>query len=147
MKTLYQTEATATGGRVGSVRTKDGALAVALVTPKELGGAGGAGTNPEQLFAAGYAACFLSALKFVASKAKVRIGENATITATVGIGPQDEGEGFGLSVALHANLPDLDPATADDLVRQAHASCPYSNLARNGVDVALSHSVDAAEAA
>ena len=147
MKTLYQAEATATGGRVGSARTSDGALAVSLVTPKELGGAGGAGTNPEQLFAAGYAACFLSALKLVASRAKVRLGEEATITATVGIGPQDEGEGFELSVALHANMPGIDPDTARDLVEQAHAVCPYSNLARKGANVVLSHSTDTPQAA
>ncbi|WP_210529585.1 organic hydroperoxide resistance protein [Rubellimicrobium arenae] len=147
MTTLYQTEATATGGRTGSARSADGALAVTLVTPKELGGAGGDGTNPEQLFAAGYAACFLGALKVVASKAKVRLGEEATVTVTVGIGPRDDGQGFGLTVALRANLPGLDPEVARDLVHQADVVCPYSHLARNGVSVALSHSAETVQVA
>jgi lipoyl-dependent peroxiredoxin len=143
MPVLYQTSATATGGRTGAACSQDGALDVALATPRELGGAGGAGTNPEQLFAAGYAACFLSALKLTASQAKVRLPEGAAITATVGIGPQEGGEGFGLTLALHASLPGVDADTARDLVERAHRVCPYSNLARGGAAVALSHSTEA----
>ncbi|NQD95515.1 Ohr family peroxiredoxin, partial [Pseudomonas sp. CrR25] len=98
MKVLYSTQATATGGRTGKASTADGSLAVNLTTPKELGGPGGDGNNPEQLFAAGYSACFLGAIKFVAGKQKVKISDDSTVTATVGIGARDDGEGFGLDV-------------------------------------------------
>lgn len=138
MASLYTAEATATGGRTGSARSSDGHLDVALDTVKELGGAGGAGTNPEQLFAAGYSACFLGALKFVAGKAKVAIPADTTVTARVGIGPRADGGGFALDIALNVVIPGLDKATADDLVAQAHVVCPYSHLTRNGADVALS---------
>ncbi|UIJ44780.1 organic hydroperoxide resistance protein [Sphingomonas cannabina] len=138
MNILYRTQATATGGRTGQARTADGALSVALVTPKELGGSGGEGTNPEQLFASGYAACFLGALKFVASQRKVTIAEDSTVTAAVGIGKRDDGQGFGLDVALTIALPGVDPEVARELVDQAHVVCPYSHLARNGLDVRLS---------
>ncbi|MGK6319017.1 organic hydroperoxide resistance protein [Sphingomonas sp. DT-204] len=138
MNILYRTEATATGGRTGQARTADGALSVALVTPKELGGPGGEGTNPEQLFASGYAACFLGALKFVASQHKVKIAEDSSVTAAVGIGKRDDGQGFGLDVALSIALPGVDPEVARELVDQAHVVCPYSHLARNGLDVRLS---------
>jgi len=137
MHILYRTESTATGGRTGQAATSDGALSVTLVTPKELGGAGGEGTNPEQLFASGYAACFLGALKFVASQRKVKIVEDSKVTAAVGIGKRDDGEGFGLEVALTIALPGVDPETARELVDQAHIVCPYSHLARNGLDVRL----------
>jgi osmotically inducible protein OsmC len=138
MNVLYRTEATATGGRTGKASTADGAFSVTLVTPKELGGPGGDGNNPEQLFASGYAACFLGALKFVAGQRKVKLTEDASVTAAVGIGKRDDGQGFGLDVALTASLPDVDPATARELVDQAHIVCPYSHMARNGVDVRLS---------
>ncbi|AGH49305.1 MULTISPECIES: organic hydroperoxide resistance protein [Sphingomonadales] len=138
MKTLYSTEATATGGRTGSASTADGALSVTLVTPRELGGPGGAGNNPEQLFAAGYSACFLGAIKFVAAQKKVKIAEDSSVTATVGIGPRDDGQGFGLDVALKVSLPGVDRETAQGIVDQAHIVCPYSHATRNGLDVRIS---------
>ncbi|HMO75011.1 MAG TPA: organic hydroperoxide resistance protein [Sphingopyxis sp.] len=137
MKILYRTEATATGGRTGQASTTDGAFRVALVTPKELGGPGGDGNNPEQLFAAGYAACFLGALKFVAGQRKVKIDEASTVTAAVGIGPRDDGQGFGLDVALTIALPGIEAGVARDLVDQAHVVCPYSHATRGSLDVRL----------
>ena len=137
MSVLYRTKASATGGRTGHGKTEDGALSVDLVTPKELGGPGGAGNNPEQLFAVGYSACFLGALKFVAGKEKVRISDDAAVTADVGIGPRDDGTGFGLDVALTVSLPGLERATAESLVEKAHVVCPYSHATRNGLDVRL----------
>ena len=137
MKILYSTSSTATGGREGSAKSEDGLLDVKLVTPKELGGAGGDGTNPEQLFAAGYAACFLSALKLVASQDKVALTD-PTITAKVGIGPNDNGVGFALKVDLIADLKDLDAATAQALLEKAHQVCPYSNATRNNIEVSVS---------
>lgn len=138
MKILYRTESKATGGRTGQASTTDGTFSVSLSTPKELGGPGGSGTNPEQLFASGYAACFLSALKFVAGKAKVKLTEDSSVTAAVGIGQRDDGQGFGLDVALTISLPGVEPETAQKLVEQAHVVCPYSHLTKNGVDVRLS---------
>jgi osmotically inducible protein OsmC len=138
MKILYRTESTATGGRTGRAETVDGLLSVSLVTPKELGGPGGDGTNPEQLFASGYAACFLGALKFVAAQRKVTIAEDSTVTATVGIGKREDGQGFGLDIALAVDLPGIAPDLARELVEQADVVCPYSHLARNGVPVRLS---------
>ncbi|MDE1566841.1 organic hydroperoxide resistance protein [Aquabacter sediminis] len=132
----YTTQATATGGRDGRSTTADGTLDVKLATPKELGGAGGEGNNPEQLFAAGYSACFLGALKFVASQEKVRVSPDATVTATVGIGPRSEG-GFGITASLKISLPGLDKAEAERLVEKAHQVCPYSNATRGNVDVGL----------
>lgn len=137
MKTLYSTEATATGGRIGTARTTDGALEVALVTPKELGGPGGEGNNPEQLFAAGYAACFLSAIKYVAAQQKVKVADDSTVTATVGIGPRDDGQGFGLDVALAVSLPGLDRETAQTIVDLGHIACPYSHATRGSLDVRI----------
>ena len=137
MSVLYRTKASATGGRTGHGKTEDGALSVDLVTPKELGGPGGAGNNPEQLFAVGYSACFLGALKFVAGKERVRISDDAAVTADVGIGPRDDGTGFGLDVALTVSLPGLERATAESLVEKAHVVCPYSHATRNGLDVRL----------
>ena len=137
MKVLYQTEASATGGRTGAARTKDGAFAVTLTTPKELGGPGGEGNNPEQLFAAGYSACFLGAIKFVAGKKKVKVTDDATVTAKVGIGARDDGEGFGLDVELAISLPGIARSEAQAIVDQAHIVCPYSNATRNGLDVRL----------
>lgn len=133
---LYETSATATGGRVGHAATADRNLEVALARPKELGGNGGAGTNPEQLFAAGYAACFVSSMQFVAAQGGPKIPADASVTATVGIGPRTEG-GFGLEVALAISLPGLARADAEALVRKAHDVCPYSNATRNSLDVRL----------
>jgi lipoyl-dependent peroxiredoxin len=132
----YTTTATATGGRDGRAATKDGAFKVDLSTPKELGGGGGPGNNPEQLFAAGYAACFLGAMKFVSSQGGPKVPNDASVTSTVGIGPRSEG-GFGIDVALDVSLPGLDRAEAQALVEKAHQVCPYSNATRNNVDVRL----------
>jgi len=134
---LYRTQATATGGRDGYAATKDGSLEVRLATPKELGGAGGPGNNPEQLFATGYSACFLSAMKFVASQGGPRVPADTSVTADVGIGPRSEG-GFGITVALQVSLPGLPRGEAEKLVAKAHEVCPYSNATRNNVDVRLS---------
>ena len=133
----YRTSARATGGRDGHSATLDGALDVKLSRPKELGGAGGSGVNPEQLFAAGYAACFLSAMQFVATQGGPKVPPGADVTATVGIGPRSEG-GFGLEIALEVSLPGLDRAEAEALVAKAHEVCPYSNATRNNVDVQVS---------
>jgi Ohr subfamily peroxiredoxin len=137
MAILYTTKATATGGREGSARSEDGKFEVKLSTPKELGGGGGDGTNPEQLFASGYSACFLGALKFVAGKAKVKIPEDATVSAKVGIGPRDDGTGFGIAVDLTIAIPGLDRAQAQELVDQAHVVCPYSHATRGNIPVTL----------
>jgi lipoyl-dependent peroxiredoxin len=133
---LYKTSATATGGRDGHAATKDGTFDVTLATPKELGGAGKPGNNPEQLFAAGYAACFLGAMKFVASQGGPKVPADTTVTATVGIGPRSEG-GFGLDIGLDIALPGLSHADAEALVEKAHQVCPYSNATRNNVPVRL----------
>lgn len=133
---LYKTSATATGGRDGHAATTDGSLDVKLSTPKELGGAGGPGNNPEQLFAAGYSACFLGAMKFVASQGGPKVPAETTVKATVGIGPRSEG-GFGIDVELEISLPGLAKADAQSLVDKAHQVCPYSNATRNNVPVRL----------
>ena len=134
----YTTTATSTGGREGHAATKDGGLDVKRSTPKELGGGGGPGNNPEQLFAAGYAACFLGAMKFVASQGgTAKVPNDASVTSTVGIGPRSEG-GFGIDVALEISLPGVDRAAAEELVEKAHQVCPYSNATRNNVPVRLS---------
>jgi lipoyl-dependent peroxiredoxin len=137
VKVRYTTSARAIGGRNGRTATLDGSLDVKLSRPKELGGTGGEGNNPEQLFAAGYAACFVSAMQFVASQGGPKVPEDAAVTATVGIGPRSEG-GFGLTVALAVSLPGLDGAEAKILVAKAHEVCPYSNAIRNSIDVDLS---------
>ncbi|ANO35115.1 organic hydroperoxide resistance protein [Vibrio breoganii] len=134
MTTLYTTSATATAGRNGQVSTDDNLLSVALSYPKEMGGTGSA-TNPEQLFAAGYSACFSNALLHVAKEMKIKIS-SAPTTATVGIGPNASG-GFALTVALSVEL-DLDQEQAFTLVRTAHQVCPYSNAVRGNIDVKLS---------
>lgn len=135
---LYTTAARATGGRDGQAGTLDGSFAVKLATPKELGGAGGDGHNPEQLFASGYAACFIGAMKFVSSQGgTAKVPADASVTATVGIGPRSEG-GFGLEVSLAVSLPGVDRAAAEDLVAKAHEICPYSNATRGNIDVKLS---------
>ncbi|MCL1090669.1 organic hydroperoxide resistance protein [Shewanella profunda] len=134
MKTLYETRATAKAGRQGQVSTDDGLLDVALTYPKSMGGSGLA-TNPEQLFAAGYAACFSNAVLHVAKLGKIDITQ-APVSAVVGIGANETG-GFALTVALEVSL-DLPQAEAEALVRQAHQVCPYSNATRNNIDVKLS---------
>ena len=136
VKVAYSTTAIATGGRDGSARTTDGAFEVALALPKELGG-NGKGNNPEQLFAAGYAACFVGAMKAVAAGGKhAKVPADATVSATVGIGPRSEG-GFGIDVGLDISLPGVDRAAAEELVEKAHQVCPYSNATRNNVPVRL----------
>jgi Ohr subfamily peroxiredoxin len=135
MKVLYITEAVVEGGRAGHGRTSDGRLAVQLSVPKELGGDGGPGTNPEELFAVGYAACFQSSLLSVARGRKLDASDS-TITAQVGIGPTGHG-GFGLAVALDLHAPNVSRVDAEDLMRRAHAVCPYSNATRGNVDVTL----------
>jgi osmotically inducible protein OsmC len=136
MQVLYTAHATATGGREGRAVASNNALDVALSTPKELGGAGGAGTNPEQLFAAGYAACFLSAMKLVGGQMKTPIPADASINAAVGIGPNAQG-GFGLTVTLAVSTPGMDQAAAQAVVDKAHQVCPYSNATRGNIDVTL----------
>lgn len=132
---LYRANATSTGGREGKSVSSDGALDVKLTTPKELGGNGAFGTNPEQLFAAGYSACFIGAMKFVGGRDKIAVPADVSINATVGIG-QIEG-GFGIEVELKISLPGLDRATAEKLVNAAHLVCPYSNATRGNIDVTL----------
>jgi lipoyl-dependent peroxiredoxin len=138
VQAAYTASATATGdGRAGHTRTSDGKLDLDLSVPKEMGGPGGEHTNPEQLFAAGYAACFHGALKRVASAKKVQLTDTA-ITVDVGVGPNDKGEGFNLVIAIEAELPGLDEAQAKELLELAHHFCPYSNATRGNVDVTLS---------
>lgn len=139
IKALYTASATATGGRDGRAVSSDGVLDVKLSTPRELGGQGGAATNPEQLFAAGYSACFIGALKFVAGQRKQTLPADASITGKVGIG-QIPG-GFGLEVELHISLPGLEREAAEALVAATHQVCPYSNATRGNIDVRLNVSV------
>lgn len=134
-KVLYRSKATSQGGREGTSRSSDGVLDLKLTTPKELGGAGGTGTNPEQLFAAGYSACFLGALKFVAGQQKVTLPQDLTVTGEVGIGQIPTG--FGIEVDLTINAPGMDKAQLQGLVDKAHIVCPYSNATRNNIDVRL----------
>ena len=133
----YTTRATATGGREGEAHSEDGRFTAKLSTPKELGGAGGEGTNPEQLFAAGYSACFIGALKAAGQQLKLQVPADTSVTATVGIGPRAEG-GFGITADLAVSLPGLDHADAERLTEAAHQICPYSNATRGNVDVGLS---------
>jgi lipoyl-dependent peroxiredoxin len=136
-KTLYTTTSRATGGgRDGVSGTVDGPFEVKLGLPKEMGGKG-EGVNPEQLFATGYAACFLSAFRLVAGQAGTRLSPETSVSATVGIGPRTEGPGFGLSVALTVTVPEGDPEVIRKLVETAHTVCPYSNATRGNVDVKL----------
>ena len=135
-KALYRAEATATGGREGSARSNDRRLDVTLSSPKELGGTGGPGTNPEQLFAAGYAACFIGALKVAGQQLKLNVPAETVIKATVSIGPRAEG-GFGIAADLDISLPGVDRADAQKLVETAHQICPYSNATRNNIEVGL----------
>ncbi len=133
---IYKTSATATGGRDGSAKSDDGSVDVKLVVPKEMGGPGGTGANPEKLFAAGYSACFLGAMKAVSGKANVSVPADATVTATIGFGPREAG-GYGITADLEISLPGIDKADGERLVHAAHAVCPYSNATRGNVDVGL----------
>ncbi|MCC6676040.1 MAG: organic hydroperoxide resistance protein [Phycisphaerales bacterium] len=133
MATLYTAEARVTGGRAGQARSSDGILDVKLGTPKEMGGPGGA-TNPEQLFAAGYAACFGSAVEYVAKQKQITIGA-IEINSRVALNKDESG--FGLGVELIAKIAGVDRATAESLIAQAHQVCPYSRSIRNNVDVKL----------
>lgn len=135
-KVLYNAQATATGGRDGRAVSSDEVLSVALSTPKELGGAGGAGTNPEQLFACGYSACFLGALKFVAAQDKITLPAETSVSARVGIGAIPTG--FGIEAALTIKVPGLAKDKVEDLVARAHLVCPYSNATQGNIDVQLS---------
>lgn len=132
---LYTANVVSTGGREGHSQSDDNALSVQLSTPKALGGLGGNGTNPEQLFAAGYSACFLGALKFVAGQQRITLPSTAQINAQVGIGPVPTG--FALRVKLEISLPGLPLAQANELVEKAHQVCPYSNATRGNIDVEL----------
>ncbi|WP_407470544.1 organic hydroperoxide resistance protein [Xanthomonas campestris] len=134
-KVLYTAHATATGGREGRAVSSDSALDVKLSTPRELGGAGGDGTNPEQLFAAGYSACFIGAMKAVAAQDKLKLPGEISIDGSVGIG-QIPG-GFGIAVELKIAVPGMEPAEPQALVDKAHQVCPYSNATRGNIDVTL----------
>jgi len=132
---VYRAYAEATGGRDGRAISSDGVLDVELTTPKELGGAGGKGTNPEQLFAAGYSACFIGAMKFVAGRDKLPMPADASVEGVVGIGQISNG--FGIEVELRISLPGMDDAQASQLIDSAHQVCPYSNATRGNIDVTL----------
>ncbi|MEH6565233.1 MAG: organic hydroperoxide resistance protein [Halopseudomonas sp.] len=132
---VYRAYAEATGGRDGRAISSDGVLDVELTTPRELGGAGGKGSNPEQLFAAGYSACFIGAMKFVAGRDKLPMPEDASIEGVVGIGQIPNG--FGIEVELRISLPGMDDAQAQQLIDSAHQVCPYSNATRGNIDVTL----------
>ena len=134
-KVLYRAQATATGGRDGRAVSSDGVLDLALSTPKELGGAGGIGSNPEQLFAAGYAACFIGAMKVVAGRAKIALPADLSVQGNVGIGAIPAG--FGIEVELKISLPGLEREVAEGLIAKAHGVCPYSNATRGNIDVTL----------
>jgi Ohr subfamily peroxiredoxin len=137
-KAIYTGRATSTGGRTGSTRSDDGALSATLVTPKELGGAGGAGTNPEQLFAAGYSACFIGAMKAVAARTKTAMPAEPSIDAAVSIGPMTGKPGaFAVDVAMTISVPGMDRAALEQLVAAAHEVCPYSNATRGNINVVL----------
>ena len=131
----YRTAATASGGgRDGQTALADGTMALQLTVPKELGGPGGDGANPEKLFALGYSACFLGAMRVASSQIKIKVPEGSTVTATVGIGTRSEG-GFGITAALDVYLPGLADAEARKLVETTHGICPYSNAIKASVDV------------
>ncbi|KQY82463.1 MULTISPECIES: organic hydroperoxide resistance protein [Roseateles] len=137
-KALYTATATATGGRAGTAKSSDGAIDVTLSTPKELGGAGGNGTNPEQLFAAGYSACFIGAMKAVAGKQKISLPAEVSITSDVAIGPHANKPGaFGIQVDMKISVPGMERGQLEELVKTAHEVCPYSNATRGNVDVTL----------
>ncbi len=134
-KVLYTAKARATGGRVGRANTPGRQLDVALTLPKELGGDGAPGANPEELFAAGYAACFLGAMNFVAGKQKLKLAAETSVEGHVGIGPLPTG--FGIEVELRISLPGLDADVARDVIEKAHVVCPYSNATQGNINVTL----------
>jgi len=134
-KTLYTAHATSSGGREGTSKSSDGVLDLRLTTPKELGGNGAVGTNPEQLFAAGYSACFIGAMKVAAGQHKVALPADTSIAASVGIGPIPQG--FGIEVAMTITVPGVERSVAQKIVDTAHQICPYSNATRGNVEVTL----------
>jgi lipoyl-dependent peroxiredoxin len=137
-KAIYTAHATSTGGRTGSTKSSDARVALQLSTPKELGGDDGPGTNPEQLFAAGYSACFIGAMKAVAARQKISLPADVSITADVSIGPMTGKAGaFGVAVKMAVSVPGMDKTAAEALVATAHEVCPYSNATRGNIDVAL----------
>lgn len=138
-KALYTAHATSTGGRTGSTESSDGKIKLQLSTPKELGGDSGPGTNPEQLFASGYSACFIGAMKAVARNQKIALPAEVSIKADVSIGPMTGKPGaFGIAVAMAVTVPGMERAAAEALVKAAHEVCPYSNATRGNIDVTLS---------
>ncbi len=137
-KAVYTAQATSTGGRAGTTESSDGAIKLSLSTPKELGGAGGPGTNPEQLFAAGYSACFIGAMKAVSARQKLALPAEVSIKSSVSIGPMTGKPGaFGIAVAMEISVPGMDRAALEQLVATAHEVCPYSNATRGNIDVTL----------
>jgi Ohr subfamily peroxiredoxin len=138
-KALYTAQATSTGGRTGTSKSSDGRISLNLSTPKELGGDSGPGTNPEQLFASGYSACFIGAMKAVAARQKISLPAEVSNTAEVSIGPMTGKEGaFGIQVSMKVSVPGMDKAAAEKLVAAAHEVCPYSNATRGNLDVKIS---------
>lgn len=135
MSKIYEAEATSIGGRTGMAASSDGHLRVKLAAPEALGGPGGEGTNPEQLFAAGYAACFLSAIRAAAAEENTTIADDANVTATVALGARDTGRGLALQVALGVDLPGVDRGTAERIVAVAQDNCPYTYATRGNVDI------------
>ncbi len=135
MQNIYTARATSTGGREGTSASDDNKLAVSLSVPKELGGTGGNGTNPEQLFAAGYSACFIGAMQHVAKEQKLAISDNVSATAHVGIGENVTGVGFAIAVELLVSVPDMEQNIAEKLVEDAHQVCPYSNATRGNIEI------------
>ncbi len=137
-KALYTAHATSTGGRTGRTESSDGKIKLQLSTPKELGGDSGPGTNPEQLFASGYSACFIGAMKAVASKQKLALPAEVSIRSEVSIGPMAGKPGaFGIAVAMAVSVPGMEKAALEALVKAAHEVCPYSNATRGNIDVAF----------
>ncbi|MBY0371241.1 organic hydroperoxide resistance protein [bacterium] len=134
-KVLYRGKGKATGGRDGKAASSDGSIEIRLTTPKELGGAGGAGTNPEQLFAMGYSACFIGAMKFVAMQEKTKLPDDSSIDASIGIGAIPGG--FGIEAELRIHVPGMDKAQVEQIVQKAHQVCPYSNATRGNIEVTL----------
>ena len=134
-KVIYTTSATATGGgRDGKTGTDDGTFSADLTVPREMGGPGGDGLNPEKLFASGYAACFMGAMRFYGSQQKIDVPKDAKVHVTVGIGPRED-NGFGLDVQIKVDLPGVDEETAKDLIAGGHHVCPYSNAVTKGLSV------------
>jgi lipoyl-dependent peroxiredoxin len=134
MKIIYTAKGHATGGREGKGASDDGKINVTLTPPKEMGGTG-TGTNPEQLFAVGYSACFLGAMRYVGGQTSVKIPDDAQVNAEVGIGPRDDGQGFGIAVKLHISLPGFTKEAAADLIAKTHVVCPYSHATKGNITV------------